>query len=77
MGQEQTAKAREVKALWELQFTTDGVSFDEIRHVPCVILLGEPGMGKILRYCSKNEEQCLSTRISENRVARHTSQILH
>ena len=45
-GTREIANAREVKALWELQFTSDGVSFDEIRHVPCLILLGEPGMGK-------------------------------
>ena len=45
-GTAATSRARAVKALWELQFTSDGVLFDEIRHVPCLILLGEPGIGK-------------------------------
>ncbi len=70
-GTGETAKAREVKALWELQFTTDGVSFDEIRHVPCLILLGEPGMGKT--YAIEQEYKLSRSRESGSL---HTSQFI-
>ena len=55
-GTGETAKTRAAKALWELQFTSDGVSFDEIRHVPCLILLGEPGMGKT-KFVQREEQR--------------------
>lgn len=54
-----TARAREAQALWQLRFTTDAVLFDKIQHIPCLILLGEPGMGKT--YFAQREEQRLST----------------
>ena len=59
MGTDDIVKARAAKALWELRSTQDGVSFDEIRHVPCLILIGEPGMGK--SHFVQREEQRLST----------------
>ena len=58
-GTDETARARAAKAIWELRNTPDGVLFDEIRHVPCLILLGEPGMGKS-RFVER-EEQRLSS----------------
>ena len=58
-GTGETSKARSAKALWEMRFTSDGVLFDEIRHVPCLVLLGEPGMGK--SYFVQDEEQRLRT----------------
>ena len=70
-GTRQIARAREVKALWELQFTTDGVLFDEIRHVPCLILLGEPGMGKT---CAIEQEYKLSRAQDSHRS--HVSQFI-
>ena len=65
------AKAREVKALWELQFTTGSASFDEIRHVPCLILLGEPGMGKT--YAIDQEYKISHLKESGSQ---HTSQLI-
>lgn len=54
-----TAREREAQALWQLRFTTEGVLFGKIRHVPCLILLGEPGLGK--SHFVEREEHRLST----------------
>jgi len=40
------AKARAFQAVWQLQFASEGDFLEKLRHVPCLILLGEPGMGK-------------------------------
>lgn len=57
-----TARARAAQALWQLRDSSDGVSFDKIRHVPCLILLGEPGIGKT--YALQDEQRQVDTRIS-------------
>ncbi len=59
-----TARAREAQALWQLRVTTDAVLFDEIRHVPCLILLGEPGIGKT--YALQHEQRHIDSRISND-----------
>lgn len=41
-----SARARAFRAVWQLQYAREGVLLEELRHVPCLILLGEPGMGK-------------------------------
>lgn len=61
-GTGDTSRERAVRALWELQYTPDGASFDEIRHVPCLILLGEPGIGKT--YALQQEQRHIDARIS-------------
>ena len=38
--------ARTFRANWELRASSEGESLEALRHVPCLILLGEPGMGK-------------------------------
>ena len=40
------ASAREFQAIWQLQFASEGALLEELRYVPCLILLGEPGLGK-------------------------------
>lgn len=61
-GSGATARARAAQALWQLRDTSDGVAFDEIRHVPCLILLGEPGIGKT--YALRNEQRQIDAKIS-------------
>ena len=41
-----SARSRAFRAVWQLQHASEGVLLEELRHVPCLILLGEPGMGK-------------------------------
>ena len=55
------SRAKAPQAHWQLQSATDGVLFGEIRHIPCLILLGEPGIGKT--YAVRREQQELDTRI--------------
>ena len=45
-GESSSNRARKAKALWQLRHSSDGELLEELRHVPCLILLGEPGMGK-------------------------------
>ena len=40
------ASAREFQAVWQLHFASEGALLEELRYVPCLILLGEPGLGK-------------------------------
>ena len=39
-------KAREFRAVWQLPSGREGLSLRQLRHTPCLVLLGEPGMGK-------------------------------
>ena len=43
--------------MWQLQNASQGVLLEDLRHVPCLILLGEPGMGKT--YTLRREQSSL------------------
>ena len=53
-GTDVASRAKAPQALWQLQSASDGVLFSEIRHIRCLILLGEPGIGKT---CAAMREQ--------------------
>ena len=48
---------RRALALWELGARGNGLALPELRDVPCLVLLGEPGMGKT--YAVRMEQQRL------------------
>ena len=56
------SRAKSPQAHWQLRSATDGVLFNEIRHIHCLILLGEPGIGKT--YAVRREQRQLEGRIS-------------
>ena len=41
-----TGRERRALALWELQSYRNGLTLPELSEAPCLVLLGEPGMGK-------------------------------
>ena len=62
---DRSRRAREALATWQLRDSTDGVAFGRIRHVPCLVLLGEPGMGKsyFLRREKRHVDSCISSSV--------------
>ena len=55
------SRAKAPQALWQLRSAADGVLFGEMRHIPCLILLGEPGIGKT--YALRREQRQLDAKI--------------
>ena len=45
-GSGDTVRSRSFKALWQMRFSDEGLLLQSIAATPCLILLGEPGMGK-------------------------------
>ena len=45
-GSRDTARSRSFKALWQMRFADEGLLLKSVAATPCLILLGEPGMGK-------------------------------
>ena len=62
-GTDVASRAKAPQALWQLQSASDGVLFSEIRHIPCLILLGEPGIGKT--FAVRHEQRQLEATIGE------------
>ena len=52
-GIEANDRARAFEAPWQLDGAEAGVTLRQLRHVPCLVLLGEPGMGKT--YTTRQE----------------------
>ena len=55
------AKAKTPEALSKQASATASLLLSEIRHIPCLILLGEPGIGKT--YAAQQEQRQLDARI--------------
>lgn len=53
------ARSRSFKALWQMRFSEDGLSLQSVAATPCLILLGEPGMGKT--YAVRRESRRLDS----------------
>lgn len=45
-GGSDSARSRSFKALWQMRHSVEGLLLQSIEATPCLILLGEPGMGK-------------------------------
>ncbi|MEL6525821.1 MAG: hypothetical protein AAFQ07_08940, partial [Chloroflexota bacterium] len=65
-----TTKTSSFKALWQLQSLNQGFLFEDIKFIPCLILLGEHGIGK--SFFIENEFQNLKA----NLTASHDETIL-
>ncbi len=67
-GSGDNSRSRSFKALWQMRFSDEGRLFHQIEATPCLILLGEPGMGKT--YAVGRESRRLADREAEYGVVR-------
>ena len=67
-GSGDTSRSRSFKALWQMRFSDDGLLLQSMAATPCLILLGEPGMGKT--YAVGRESRGLADREAEYGVVR-------
>ena len=68
-GESSSNRARTVKALWQLRHSSDGELLEELRHVPCLILLGEPGIGKT--YALRREQGSVEDSLLDGSARTH------
>lgn len=61
-----TSNTSSFRALWEIQ-NYSGLTFKDIQHIPCLILLGEPGQGKsyFVRQQVDNTKYLLNESVDE------------
>lgn len=58
-GSGDISRSRSFKALWQLRSSEEGLVLQSIAETPCLILLGEPGMGK--SYAVRREDRRLDS----------------
>ena len=61
-----SARERTFLAIWEMQGSVDGVYLAALRNVPCLVLLGEPGMGK--SYALRREQKSAEAVIDSDSI---------